>query len=480
MNQAFNPYLPSWEHVPDGEPHVYDGRLYVFGSHDKFNGEVYCMNPYVCWSAPVDDLGDWKYHGVIYTGKEDTRNIDGTMYMFAPDVVENNGKYYLFYGLSESKVISVAVSDVPYGPYHFYGHVKYADGTLLGLREGDPMQFDPGVFKDDDGKIYLYTGFSVSIEMVERLKKRVGASQNIEANTEGNYVVRLKDDMLTVDSELKNLIPGEKNSKGTGYEGHEFLEASSMRKFNGKYYAIYSSLNGHELCYAMSDYPDKNFVYKGVLHSNGNIGIDKEPSYYYANNHGSLVEVNGHYYIFGHRHTNHHQYSRQGVAEEIFMREDGSFAQAEMTSCGLNGKPLEGRGKYPAYIACVLKSQNGAIKASEIKENKSEHPAITQSGEDRTCNPDSYITNIQNQTVIGYKYFNFDGLKNIKLNVRGDGQGEFEIYADSRLIGKVHVEPRSDFEDFSTEVEKVSGDKKALYFVYKGDGRVDLKWFEFG
>ena len=65
-NQAYNPYLPSWEYVPDGEPHVFEDRLYVYGSHDKFNGTQFCMNDYVCWSAPLDDLSDWKMEGTIY------------------------------------------------------------------------------------------------------------------------------------------------------------------------------------------------------------------------------------------------------------------------------------------------------------------------------------------------------------------------------------------------------------------------------
>ena len=57
--QAFNPYLPSWEYVPDAEPHIVDGRVYVYGSHDLFNGINFCLGDYVCWSAPVDDLGNW-------------------------------------------------------------------------------------------------------------------------------------------------------------------------------------------------------------------------------------------------------------------------------------------------------------------------------------------------------------------------------------------------------------------------------------
>ena len=64
--QIFNPYLPSYEYIPDGEPHVFDGRLYIYGSHDKFGGDAYWLNDYVCWSAPVEDLADWGYEGVSY------------------------------------------------------------------------------------------------------------------------------------------------------------------------------------------------------------------------------------------------------------------------------------------------------------------------------------------------------------------------------------------------------------------------------
>lgn len=69
--QAFNPYLPSYEDVPDGEPHVVDGRVYIYGSHDLFNGLNFCLGDYVCWSAPVDDLGSWRYEGCIYRREQD-------------------------------------------------------------------------------------------------------------------------------------------------------------------------------------------------------------------------------------------------------------------------------------------------------------------------------------------------------------------------------------------------------------------------
>lgn len=85
--QAVNPYLPNYEYIPDGEPYVFDDRVY--GSHDRFNGNEFCMNDYVCWSAPVDDLGDWKYEGVIYTKTKDPRIEElQNRRMFALDVAK--------------------------------------------------------------------------------------------------------------------------------------------------------------------------------------------------------------------------------------------------------------------------------------------------------------------------------------------------------------------------------------------------------
>ena len=63
MKQAYNPYLPSFEYVPDGEPRVFEDRLYVFGSHDRYGADDFCLNDYVTWSAPLDDLSDWRYEG---------------------------------------------------------------------------------------------------------------------------------------------------------------------------------------------------------------------------------------------------------------------------------------------------------------------------------------------------------------------------------------------------------------------------------
>ena len=134
--QAFNPYLPSWEYIPDAEPYVFGGRVYIYGSHDRFGAPIFCMNDYVCWSAPLTDLSDWSYSGVIFRKNQDPMNKLGLRLLFAPDVCKGpDGRYYLYYAYDFLGAIGVAVCDKPDGQYAFYGHVHYPDGTLLGRRK---------------------------------------------------------------------------------------------------------------------------------------------------------------------------------------------------------------------------------------------------------------------------------------------------------------------------------------------------------
>lgn len=121
--QVFNPYLPSFEYVPDGEPKVFGDRLYVYGSHDLFDGADFCLGDYVCWSAPVDDLSNWRNEGIIYRKEQDTKNPNGKMHMCAPDVVQGtDGRFYLYYQLHELIITSVAVCDTPAGKYESLFH----------------------------------------------------------------------------------------------------------------------------------------------------------------------------------------------------------------------------------------------------------------------------------------------------------------------------------------------------------------------
>ncbi|SHO45427.1 family 43 glycosylhydrolase [Anaerocolumna xylanovorans] len=478
QQQAYNPYLPSYEYIPDGEPYVFGDHLYIYGSHDKFNGGNYCELNYVCWSAPVDDLGNWKFEGGIFDKRKDPLCPNGDRNLFAPDVALGaDGRYYLYYAFDFLGVMSVAVSDSPAGTYEFYGHVHYADGTLLGSREGDAFQFDPGVLVDSDGKVYLYSGFCPEHGPWEYF----GMPAPI---VRGGMVIELESDMLTVKKEPDYIFPWKANGKGTGFEGHEFFEASSIRKAGDKYYFIYSSINGHELCYATSNYPDKEFTYGGTIISNGDIYLDgrneQEAVNYTGNNHGSMIEISGKWYVFYHRQTNRHQFSRQGCAEEIKIETDGTICQVEMTSCGLNGGPLWGKGKYNAGIACNLWSRKGAMRYEFGEKVPDFHPYFTQSGEDREDKPEQYIANMTEGSVAGFKYFSFEKTAVITITVRGKGKGVMWIgtKAGDKDVAAIEIMPSDEWYRYKGQLQVQDG-KKALYFTYKGTAAIDFLEFEF-
>lgn len=466
--QGFNPYMPSWEYIPDGEPHVFGDRVYVYGSHDRFNGYAYCLNDYVCWSAPVNDLTNWRYEGVIYKRNDDPRNPDGDMCLFAPDVAKGfDGRYYLYYVLNRMCVVSVAVCDTPAGKYEFYGYVHYEDGTLLGEREGDIHQFDPGVLAED-GKVYLYTGFCWPHDETRP----------------GSMAIVLKDDMLTVEASPKFIAPSKPHGKGTSFEGHEFFEASSIRKVGDTYYFIYSSINQHELCYATSKSPTEGFNYRGTIVSNNDSYISSykpadKTMFYGGNNHGSIVEIEGKWYIFYHRHTNGTNYSRQACLEPITILEDGSIPQVEMTSCGPNYGPLIGKGEYPAYIACNLYCNDiSEYTAPPGDWMDCRFPKITQDGKDGD-ETEGYIANMRDGATAGFKYFNLNGIKSISVKIRGGAyNGAFEVRQawDGQLIGKIPLNGSTEWKTYSANIELPDG-VSALYFSYTGKGNISFASF---
>ena len=459
--QAFNPYLPSWEYIPDGEPYVFGDRVYVYGSHDFYNGYVFCMGDYVCWSAPIDDLGNWRYEGVIYPRNEDPLNQDGKMCLYAPDVtVGPDGRYYLYYVLDHVSVVSVAVCDEPAGQYEFYGYVHYEDGTRLGEKPGDEPQFDPGLLTEGE-RTYLYTGFCGKGD-----RSRTGAMATV-----------LGPDMLTIVEAPVFVAPGCEYGEGTGFEGHEFFEAPSMRKVGDTYYLIYSSIVMHELCYAVSKNPAKGFTYGGVLVSNCDLHIDTYkpaglPVAYGANNHGSMVEIGGKWYIFYHRHTNGTWYSRQGCAEKLEILPDGRIPQVEITSCGLNGGPLEGKGEYPAYIACHLFTDRPSVYVGGEK-----FPRIMQDGKDGDEEP-GYIANMQDTATAGFKYFECHGVRKIKIKVRGYANGEFGVKTswDGEALAVIRVKNSNVLEEYEAPAAIPDG-KQAVYLTYRGNGNASLLSF---
>lgn len=466
--QSVNPYLPSWEYIPDGEPRIFDERVYVYGSHDQFNGYVYCQNDYVGWSAPIDDLGAWRYEGVIYKKTDDPLNPDGHMCLFAPDVtLGSDGRYYLYYVLDKVAIVSVAVCDTPAGEYEFYGHVRYPDGTRLGEREGDQPQFDPAVLTEC-GKTYLYTGFC-------------GPG---DASRKGAMATVLAADMLTILEEPVFIVPGCCYSEGSGFQGHEFFEAPSIRKHGDTYYFVYSSIAMHELCYATSKHPTKAFSYRGVIVSNCDMHIASYkpaelPTYYMGNNHGGMIEIMGKWCIFYHRHTNGTNFSRQGCAEQINIGEDGTIMQVEMTSCGLNGVPLTGYSEYPAYLACNLFS----------KTERNEHPAhhsawmdgrfakITQGGKDGD-EETGYIANMRDATIAGFKYFDCKGITTVKIKTRGYGKGRMEVKTawDGEALGSIPVHSTNVWIETSAAISIPDG-VHALYFEFRGEDGVSFASF---
>ena len=459
--QALNPYLPSWEYIPDGEPYVFGDRVYVYGSHDLSNGHVFCLGDYVCWSAPVNDLGDWRYEGVIYPKTSDPFNKEGKMCLYAPDVtIGPDGRYYLYYVLDKVNVVSVAVCDTPAGRYEFLGYVHYEDGTRLGDKPGDEPQFDPGVLTEGENT-YLYTGFCGRGD-----KSRTGA-----------FVTVLGPDMLTIKEAPKRVAPGCEYGAGTSFEGHEYFEAASIRKHNDIYYFIYSSVVMHELCYATSKSPTEGFVYGGVLVSNCDLHIDTYkpadmPTAYGANNHGSMVEINGQWYIFYHRQTNGTWYSRQGCAEKITIKADGSISQAEITSCGLNDGPLAGRGEYPAYLACNLFYEKPSMYVGDPYA-----PKIVQDGKDGD-EEIGYITGVHDSVTIGFKYFDCKDVKEISIQVRCYCDGVFEVRTawDGEVLAKLPVISSNVWEEYTAEFPVKDG-VHALYFTYRGTGNPQFKSF---
>lgn len=488
--QAYNPFLPLWEYIPDGEPHVFGDRVYVYGSHDKENGETFCMLDYMGWSAPVEELSAWSCSGAIYSAKQDPRyDPEKMQYMYAPDVVQgNDGRFYLYYCLSGpagiggySNPVSVAVCDTPDGKYEYLGVVRNPDGSPMWRY----VCFDPAVI-NDGGKVRLYYGTTAPwLETIPSRDERDAAYaktfgrtleqyRSVPEGISGAYCVTLEDDMLTVAEGPKRI---DDTIAGSGYAQHAFFEASSMRKIGDTYYFIYSSVKNHELCYATSKRHDRDFVYGGTIVSNGDVGFrgraDKDRVNHTGTNHGSIVCINGQWYVFYHRLTHLSDYSRQACAEKITVLPDGSIPQVEITSCGLNAGPLKGEGTYPAAICCNL--TNGAMHHGSNSSQIYDAPAVTSGNGER------FVGNIGSGTRIGYKYFALDAEKTLTLSLRGSFHGIVQVLTefDGKPVAAIPVEPSQAWERFQAKLPPLHG-TYAIYLYFVGGGKAELLDITFG
>lgn len=258
---------------------------------------------------------------------------------------------------------------------------------------------------------------------------------------------------------------------------------------DGRYCFVYSSEHNHELCYAMADHPFGPFAFGGTLVDIGDVFLPGRPKEadavnYLGNTHGSIACIRGQWYVFYHRQTNRHSYSRQACAEPLRRSPDGGFLQAPVSSTGLRGKPLPDLGRVPARIACYLRSGQGTarydIRLPRLR--LAAHPYFTKAGSDRQQQPAQYIANLRSGSAAGFSSFAFTGQpRRIGLRLRGSGRGVMlvshrengdeplaviPVPADKSLLRPAVIHPRPGV--------------RPLYFVFRGCGAVDFTGFALG
>jgi hypothetical protein len=409
-----NPYLPLWEYIPDGEPRVFRNRVYVYGSHDSAGSDKFCDYKLKVWSASLDNLNQWVCHGDAFHTRADRDHVSDTDWtdndLYAPDVVEKDGKYYLYAYILNAKGC-VAVSEKPEGPFMLLSTYKHN----IPVGKGDNGIFvDPGVLVDDDGRVFVYCGFQRSFMA--------------EINPSNMYEI--------IDGSFQeDIIPVE--------APHNFFEACSPRKVGNVYYMIYSPNPGSRLVYATSNSPTGPFAYRGII-------VDNAVDFPGGNNHGSICNTNGQWYIFYHRMTNGTIMSRRACVERIEILEDGSIPQVEMTSLGFE-QSLSPFQVTPADTACVLV---GGCIITELN-------VFTR-----------IVTNISDGCVIGWRYFDFgedfsDTTMEFSVSVKGAGcKSKIRIVLDDYQNGAEIGQCEIGMDDgiYNAIVQKVTG-RHAVFFV---------------
>ena len=521
-----NPYLPLWEHLPDGEPRVFEDpdrpghlRAYIIGSHDTHFTQ-YCGNDVRMWSAPVDNLTEWRDEGPLFTwftgGRWDT--------MYAPDLVETVDKttgkktYWLYpHSRGWQRVGTVCRGDRPDGP--FVPVNLTADGSKCVA--GSLIDFDPSVFiepvtnkKDKDYdrgyRAYVFYGFqhSTACEL---------DPQTMYSKREGTELI---DPFIPASSRDGKLLDREGSEYKALYKGQNpldfnFFEASSIRQVGNKYVMVFSGYSGQEyglsntnsaLRYAYGDSPLGPWRSGGVLVDSRGVVPSEDGSQLITTNaghntHGSLQQINGQWYVFYHRPPRGFGYARQAMVAPVNIvwdkkpvakggtvritaydpyakdntwtarTTDGTeYTGAEVTSEGFQVYGLPPYGYYSAGIACFM---TGGTNSHEWMQDNFD-----------VWNNSMDLAGITNKGIVGFKYFGFGGLaqdtKGLKafegtkpgdgtvLNLRltPGGHGAFRIHVlldnpwNGQEIGVVSVpataEPRR-AQVFSVSVPAVEG-----------------------
>ncbi|MCQ2146449.1 MAG: glycoside hydrolase family 43 protein [Bacteroidales bacterium] len=284
-------YLVPEDYMADPAVHVFDGKLYIYPSHDYYSGIPeddwgihFDMKDYHTFSIDGDPMtGEVTDHGVTL----DLKDIPwASKQLWDTDVCEKDGKYYLYFPAKDKTGIfriGVAISDKPSGPF---------------VPQPDPIRgsysIDPSMLKDDDGSVYMYFGglWGGQLQRYENNE----AVNDIRFRQAGepalpSRVVKMTDDMLQFAEDPKPVVIVDENGTPLDAEDpHRFFEASWMHKYNGKYYFSYSTGDKHELCYAVGDNPYGPFTYQGVILT---------PVIGWTTHH-AIVEYNGKWYLFHH------------------------------------------------------------------------------------------------------------------------------------------------------------------------------------
>lgn len=484
--QAQNPYLPLWEHLPDGEPRVFEDpdhpgklRAYIIGSHDVKNTN-YCGPDIRMWSAPVEDLSQWRDEGAIFT-----HYVDGQWdTMFAPDLVEvkdrATGKktYYLYpHSRGYQRVPMVAKGDRPDGPFVPINLTEDQRKCV----EGSMIDFDPSVFiepvtnkKDKDFqkgfRAYVFYGFQHSTAA--------------ELDQETMYSVRpgtqIHDYFIPASSRYGEV----RDPKGTTYPAlykgqnpgeFNFFEASSIRQVGNKYVMVFSGYSGPDyglgstnsaLRYAYGDSPLGPWRSGGVLVDSRGVVLNEDGSAlttgnFAHNTHGSLQEINGQWYVFYHRPPRGFGNARQAMVAPVKIEWDKKpvakggqvritgydpyvkgnewsakasngdhYTGAEVTSEGFQIFGLDPYKYYSAGLACFINDNNAMQDQRDVWNNSMD------------------LAGLKNGAIVGFKYFGFGGLaqdtkgcKAFAGTVKGDGTTvNIDLtYGTDNQAFKIHV-----------------------------------------
>lgn len=492
-----NPFLPLWEHIPDGEPYVFEDpdnpgkyRVYLYGSHDDLV-TAYCGRDQVVWSASVDSLTEWRYDGEIFSVN---KNANGDLLdsagladvLFAPDVTmvvgpDGEKTYYLYpNNQAWGRNGMVCKSSRPDGPFEVCNWNKENPWVTDGI-----LQFDPAVFVDDDGRVYGYWGF------------------------EHSYAAELDPaTMATVKPGTKiveNMISG-RYDKGV----FSFFEASSIRKIKDKYVFIYSRftkdgeyglpVSNYTLAYAYSDHPLGPWTYGGTIIDGRARDVNEKgdtiaTATVDGNTHGSICEINGQWWVFYHRQTGTDEYARQAMVAPIEVEvEEGKggkvfISEGEYTSEGFCTEGLNPLERHSAGIACWYTGPKTAIHEWPNNKFFGSYVASSYGTDDKFEKPynlknnTNQVVNNTDGSIVGYKYFNFtetEGKKtSLLLRFIPEGvKGTIDIMIDSPWESRGGVKLGSmelnaslpqEMTAMSAALPALSGytGKHAIFFVFK-------------